>query len=73
MVMAAETSWPDAAIAIAGIALVGAVSVVLVWQTLETWRARMAATREAGCRRLAEDKARELRALDERVGGGGRE
>ena len=46
-VMAAEsTSWPEAAIAIAGIALVASVAVVVVWQALATWRARIAVTRE---------------------------
>lgn len=72
MVMAAETSWPDAAIAIAGIALVGSVVVVLVWQALGTWRARMAVSREAAYQRLAEETARELRTLNERLGGGSR-
>ena len=40
----AATSWPDAAIAIAGVALVGSVVVVVVWQVLATWRARILAT-----------------------------
>jgi hypothetical protein len=39
--IAAGTSWPDAAIAIAGIALVGSVAVVVIWQALATLRARI--------------------------------
>jgi hypothetical protein len=58
--LAAATSWPDAAIAIAGIALVGSVAVVVVWQALSTWRARMTVTREEAYRRLAEQTARDL-------------
>jgi hypothetical protein len=58
--LAAATSWPEAAIAIAGIALVGSVAVVVVWQALSTWRARMTVTREDAYRRLAEQTARDL-------------
>jgi hypothetical protein len=48
-VMAAEsTTWPEAAITIAGIALVASVAVAVVWQALATWRARIAVTREQG-------------------------
>lgn len=66
------TTWPEAAISIAGVALVGSVAVVVVWQALATWRARIAVTREEAYRRLAEQTARELRDLNERLGGGGR-
>jgi hypothetical protein len=67
-VMAAEsTSWPEAAIAIAGIALVASVAVVVVWQALATWRARIAVTREQAYRRLAEQTERELREINERL------
>jgi hypothetical protein len=54
--MIAQTvqDWPEAAIAIAGIALVGSVAVVAVWQLLVTWRTRMSGTREEAYRRLAE-------------------
>jgi hypothetical protein len=72
-VMAASTSWPDAAIAIAGIALVASVSVVVVWQALATWRARIAVTREEAYRKLAEQTARELHEINERVAGAERE
>ena len=65
----ANTSWPEAAIAIAGIALVASVSVVVVWQALATWRARMTVTREEAYRRLAEQTARELHQLNERLTG----
>jgi hypothetical protein len=44
-VAAADTSWPDAAIAIAGILLVTAVSVVVIWQGLATLRTRIEAGR----------------------------
>jgi membrane protein required for beta-lactamase induction len=56
---AAETvqDWPEAAIAIAGIALVGSVVVIAVWQVLATWRARMGGAREAAYRELAEQAA----------------
>ena len=67
-VMAAEsTSWPEAATAIAGIALVASVAVVVVWQALATWRARIAVTREQAYRKLAEQTERELREINERL------
>ena len=67
-VIAAEsTSWPEAAIAIAGIAVVASVAVVVVWQALATWRARIAVTREQAYRKLAEQTERELRAINERL------
>lgn len=66
-VMAAGTSWPDAAIAIAGIALVMSVAVVVIWQVLSTWRARIAVTREQAYRELAERTARELHEVNERL------
>jgi Tfp pilus assembly protein PilN len=58
--IAAATSWPEAAIAIAGIALVASVAVVVVWQALATWRTRIAVTREQAYRALAEQTARDL-------------
>jgi hypothetical protein len=57
---AANTSWPDAAIAIAGIVLVGTIAVVVIWQALSTWRTRIAVGREEAYRRLAEQTGREL-------------
>jgi hypothetical protein len=65
--IAASTSWPDAAIAIAGIALVGTIAVVVVWQALATWRTRMAVTREQAYRKLAEQVAQDLHEINERV------
>jgi hypothetical protein len=67
-VIAAGTSWPEAAIAIAGVALVGSVGVVVVWQALATWRAHIAVTREEQYRALAERTARELAEIRERLG-----
>lgn len=67
--LAASTSWPDAAIAIAGVALVGSVAVVVVWQALATWRTRIAVTREERYRALAEQTARDLEQIKERLGG----
>jgi flagellar biosynthesis/type III secretory pathway M-ring protein FliF/YscJ len=66
---AATTSWPEAAIAIAGVALVGAVTVVVVWQALLTWRTRIAVTREQQYRALAEQTSRDLAEIRERLGG----
>jgi hypothetical protein len=68
VVAATTTSWPEAAIAIAGIALVASVSVVVVWQALATWRARIAVTREQAYRKLAERMEQELREISERLG-----
>jgi hypothetical protein len=65
--MAAETSWPDAAVAIAGIALVTSVAVVVIWQALATWRTRIALAREHAYRSLAEQMARDLHAISERL------
>ena len=42
-------------------------SVVVVWQALATWRARIAVTREEAYRKLAEQAARELHEINERV------
>jgi hypothetical protein len=64
---AASTSWPEAAIAIAGVALVGSVAVVVVWQALATWRARIAVTREQQYRDLAEQTARDLAEIRKRL------
>ena len=67
-VIAATTSWPEAAIAIAGIALVASVAVVVVWQALATWRTRIAVTREQAYRALAEQTARDLAEIRKRLG-----
>jgi hypothetical protein len=59
MMLVAETvgDWPDAAVAIAGIALVTSVVVVALWQLLATWRTRLSGSRENDYRRLAERSA----------------
>jgi hypothetical protein len=62
--IAAQESWPEAAVAIAGIALVGGVIVVVVWQALATWRTRIAVAREEAYRGLAEQLADELHQLN---------
>lgn len=63
----AATSWPDAAISIAGIALVAIVLVVVVWQALATWRMRIAVAREEAYRSLAEQTARDLEEIKGRL------
>ena len=40
---------------------------VVVWQALATWRARIAVTREQAYRKLAEQTERELREINERL------
>lgn len=67
-VIAAATSWPEAVLGVAGMALVGGVIFVVVWQALATWRARIAVTREEAYRRLAQQTARDLHDLNERIG-----
>jgi hypothetical protein len=68
LLTAASTSWPDAAVAIAGIALVASVGVVVVWQTLATWRTRIEVAREHAYRALAEQTARDLAEIRKRLG-----
>jgi hypothetical protein len=43
------------------------VAVIVVWQALATWRARITVTREDAYRKLAEQTERELREIDERL------
>jgi hypothetical protein len=69
VIAAGATSWPEAGIAIAGIALVASVAVVVVWQALATWRTRMAVTREEAYRNLAQQTVLELHELNERLAG----
>jgi uncharacterized membrane protein YhiD involved in acid resistance len=70
LLTAASTSWPEAAIGIAGVALVGSVAVVVVWQLLATWRTRITATGDEEYRALAERTARDLAEIRKRLGGG---
>jgi hypothetical protein len=46
------------------------VAVVVVWQLLATWRTRMTVTRDEEYRGLAEQTARELADIKDRVGDG---
>jgi hypothetical protein len=68
LMTAASTSWPDAAVAIAGVALVASVAVVVVWQALATWRTRIEVAREQQYRTLAEQTARDLDEIRQRLG-----
>jgi uncharacterized protein (DUF58 family) len=67
---AASTSWPEAAVAIAGVALVASVAVVIIWQALATWRTRIEVAREEEYRALAEQTGRDLAVIKERLGDG---
>jgi transposase len=51
------TSWPGAAVAIAGIALVTVIVAVAIWQIFGTWRSRMSVAREDAYRKLADETA----------------
>jgi hypothetical protein len=53
--MIAATSWPDAAVAMAGVLLVLAVTVALIVSVAATIRSRMSVQREVAYRKLAED------------------
>jgi hypothetical protein len=64
---AADTSWPDAAVAIAGVALVASVAVVIIWQALATWRTRIEVAREQRYRDLAEQSGRDLAEIRRRL------
>jgi flagellar biosynthesis/type III secretory pathway M-ring protein FliF/YscJ len=55
--MIAATSWPEAAVAMAGVFLVLAVAVALIVSIASTVRARMSVQRELAYRKLAEDSA----------------
>lgn len=67
---AAGTSWPDAAIAIAGIALVLVIAAVAIVQIFATLRARASVAREEAYRKLAERCEESLNriATDQRSG-----
>jgi hypothetical protein len=55
MAQSDATQWPEASIAIAGIVLVIAVVVMLIWQGSATIRARANIQREEAYRKLADD------------------
>jgi hypothetical protein len=61
-------SWPEAAVAISGVALVASVAVVVIWQALATWRTRIEVAREGQYRELAEQSARDLAEIRGRLG-----
>jgi hypothetical protein len=67
LLTAADTSWPEAAVAIAGVALVASVAVVVVWQALATWRTRIEVARERQYQDLAEQTARDLAEIRQRL------
>lgn len=66
-ILMAQTGWPDAAVAIAGIGLVTTVAVVVIWQALSTWRTRIAVTREQAYQKLANEMVDELHDINERL------
>ena len=48
-------SWPEAMIAVGGIAMVTIIAAIAIWQVLASWRARMSVAREDAYRKLAEE------------------
>lgn len=58
----AVSDWPEAAIAIAGIAFITTVLTVLIWQIFSTGRTGLSARREQAYRKLAEETAEAQRA-----------
>ena len=55
--MIAATSWPEAAVAIAGVILVLGVSIAVIAAVASTLQARMSVQREIAYRKLAEESA----------------
>lgn len=47
------TDWPEAMIATAGVLMVTAIIVIVVWQIAASWRARVSVERETAYRELA--------------------
>jgi hypothetical protein len=50
-----QTSWPDAIVAVGGIAMITIIVAVATWQGFAAWRARMSIAREEAYRQLAEE------------------
>lgn len=50
-----SVAWPEAMIAVGGIAMITVIVAIAIWQVLGTWRARMSVTREEAYRKLAEE------------------
>jgi hypothetical protein len=63
----AATSWPEAAIAIAGILFVTTVVSMAIWQIFATGRTGMSSKREQAYRRTAEDSAEAQRETAEQL------
>jgi len=51
------TEWPEAMIATAGVLMVTAIIVIVIWQIAASWRARVAVERETAYRELAGQSA----------------
>lgn len=49
-----DLDWPQAMIAVGGIAMVTIIVVVVVWQVFLSWRAKMSIAREEAYQQLAE-------------------
>jgi hypothetical protein len=52
-----NVDWPEAMIAVGGIAMVTIIVVVSIWQIFLSWRAKMSVAREEAYRQLAETSA----------------
>ena len=50
-----DLSWQEATAAVAFFTFIMAIVIVLIWQGLATWRARMSIAREEAYRKLAEE------------------
>lgn len=55
MTVLAQTSWPDAAVAIVGILFVTVVLTAAIWQIFATAKARLSVAREEAYKRLADE------------------
>lgn len=58
-----SVDWPEAFIAVGGIAMITIIVAVAIWQLLASWRARMSIAREEAYRRLAEETAQNQQRL----------
>jgi hypothetical protein len=57
--------WPEAMIAVGGIAMITIIVVVSIWQIFLSWRAKMSVAREEAYRSLAETSTAAQQALSE--------
>lgn len=64
----AQTPWPEALVAIGGILLVTAISVVLIWQIFKTGRAGIMSGREKAYLQLVEETTELQRTIKEELG-----